>query len=121
MLQKDLIRDVKTRLNTIKGQVEGLIKMLDEDKDPEQILLQFKATGKALENAQLLLLDEAFRMSLAVKISQTLESCPGNCGQEEVIERLRRQFPDLGHDELTAKMKEIQAVYDQIKKNQEQK
>lgn len=121
MLQKDLVRDVKTRLNTIKGQVEGIIKMLDNDRDPEQIRLQFKATSKALENAELLLLDETFRKSLAIKIAETIESCPGDCGQEELIERLRRQFPDLGHDELTDKMQEIQAVFDQMKKNQEQK
>ncbi|GEO05465.1 hypothetical protein AAE02nite_31290 [Adhaeribacter aerolatus] len=120
MLQKDLIRDVKTRLNTIKGQIEGIIKMLDNDRDPEQIRQQFKATGKALENAELLLLDETFRKSLAVKIAETIQSCPGNCGQEEIIERLRRQFPDLGDDELTDKMKEIQFVSDQVKKNQEQ-
>ncbi|MBF9252155.1 metal-sensitive transcriptional regulator [Pontibacter sp. 172403-2] len=119
MLQKDLVRDVKTRLNTIKGQLDGIIKMIDNDRDPEQILLQFKATGKALENAELLLLDEAFRKSLAVKLSETMEACPGDCGQEHTIERLRNQFPHLGLGELTEKMKEIQAVYEQMKKNQE--
>ncbi len=84
--------------------------MLENDKEPEQIRLQFKTTSKALENAELLLLDETFRKSLAIKIAETMASCPGDCRQEELIERLRRQFPDLGHEELTDKMKEIQDV-----------
>lgn len=107
MLHKDLTRDVKSRLNTIKGQVEGIVKMLDEDKDPEQILNQFKAVSKALETAESLLLDDTFRKSLAAKISEAVQACPGNCGQEQTIESLRRQFPTLTEYELAEKMKEI--------------
>ena len=116
MLHKDLTRDVKSRLNTIKGQVEGIVKMLDEDKNPEQILNQFKAVAKALETAHALLIDETFRKSLAAKISEAIQCCPGNCGQEETIESLRVQFPTLNEDELTQKMKEIQAVYELMNK-----
>ncbi|MBK0401851.1 metal-sensitive transcriptional regulator [Adhaeribacter sp. BT258] len=117
MLQKDLTRDIKTRLNTIKGQLEGIIKMLDEDKNPETVLVQFKAAGKALETAQFLLLDETFRKSLAVKLSETMENCSGDCSQAVRIEMLRKQFPNLTVDELTSKMHEIQSVYDQMKEN----
>jgi len=118
MLQKDLTRDVKARLNTIKGQVEGIVKMLDEDKDPEQILNQFKAVMGALETAQSILVDETFRKSLAAKISAALKACPGNCGQEFIIESLRAQFPNLSVDELTDKMKEIQSAYELINKTE---
>lgn len=117
MLQKDLIRDVKNRLNSVKGQLEGIIRMLDQDQDPDKIIMQFKAASKALEGAEFLLLDETFRKSLAVKLSETMEACSGSCGQEGTIEMLRKQFPSLGMDELTAKMKEIQAVYDQMNEN----
>lgn len=116
MLHKDLTRDVKSRLNTIKGQVEGLVKMLDDDKDPQQILNQFKAVSKALETAESLLLDETFRKSLAAKISEAVQACPGNCGQEQTIESLRIQFPALTEYELAEKMKEIQAAYELMKK-----
>lgn len=116
MLPKDLIRDVKSRLSTIRGQVEGIVKMLDEDKDPKQILNQFKAVSKALEVAQTLLIDETFRKSLAAKISEALQACPGNCGQEQTIESLRVQFPTLTEDELTEKMKEIQSAYELMNK-----
>ncbi len=117
MLKKDLTKDVKNRLNTVKGQLEGIVRMLDDDKDPELILNQFKAAGKALETAQELLIDEAFRKSLAAKISEAFQSCPGDCGQEDIIEMLRTQFPTIQPDDLTKKMKEIQIAYDQMKNN----
>lgn len=116
MLHKDLTRDVKNRLNTIKGQIEGIVKMLDEDQDPQQILNQFKAVSRALETAETLLIDETFRKSLAAKISEAVQACPGNCGQEQTIESLRIQFPTLTEHELTEKMKEIQAAYELMKK-----
>lgn len=116
MLPKDLTKDLKDRLNSIKGQVEGVIKMLDESNDPAQILNQFKAVNKGFDKAQHLLLDEVFRKTLAIKIAEALESCPGNCGQEEKIAIIRKQFPDLNLYELTDKMKEIENIYDYLQK-----
>ena len=40
MLPSDLTGDIKNRLKTIKGQVEGIINMLEGgSNDPEQIVL----------------------------------------------------------------------------------
>lgn len=116
MLPKDLTKDLKDRLSSIKGQVEGVIKMLDESNDPAQILNQFKAVNTGFEKAQHLLLDEVFRKALAIKIAEALESCPGNCGQEEKIAIIRTQFPDLNLYELTDKMKEIENIYEFLQK-----
>jgi len=110
MLPKDLTKGLKDRLNSIKGQVEGLIRMLDDSNDPAQILNQFRAVNKGFEKAQQLLLDEVFRKALAIKIAQALEACPGDCGQEEKIATIRKQFPDLNLYELTDKMKEIETI-----------
>lgn len=112
MLPKDLTKDLKDRLSSIRGQVEGVIKMLDESNDPAQILNQFKAVNKGFEKAQHLLLDEVFRKTLAIKIAKALETCPGDCGQEEKIATIRKQFPDLNLYELTDKMKEIENIYE---------
>ncbi len=116
MLPKDLTKDIKTRLQSIKGQVDGLIKMLDDGQDPEKILLQFKAANKGLEKAHFLLLDETYRKTLAIKISETVEACPGNCGNEDRIEFIRQQFPNLKLDNLTEKMKEIAELKERIGK-----
>lgn len=107
MIPRDLSKDIKTRLQSINGQIGGLIKMLAEDTDPEKILMQFKAAQKGLDKAHYLLLDEVYRKALAITISETVEACPGNCGNEERIEFIRKRFPDLELDTLTTQMKEI--------------
>lgn len=116
MLPKDLTKDLKDRLSSIKGQVEGIIKMLDESNDPSQILNQFKAVHNGFDKAQHLLLDEVFRKTLAIKIAEALKSCPGDCGQEDKIDIIRKQFPNLNLYELTDKMKEIENIYEFLQK-----
>ena len=54
MLQSELTGDLKKRLSTVKGQIEGIIKMLDEEKDPDRILVQFKAADQGLQKAHYL-------------------------------------------------------------------
>lgn len=110
MLPKDLTKEVINRLSSIKGQVEGIGKMLAEEKDLEQILNQFKAAQKGLDKAHYLLLDEVYRKALAIKIVNTVEACPGNCGNEEKIEYIQHQFPSFKLDELTDKMREISEI-----------
>ena len=108
--QKDLTKDFKDHLSIIKGQVEGVIKMPDKSDDPAQILNQFKAVNKGFEKAQHLLLDEVFRKALAMKITEALDTCQGNCGQEEKIAIIRNQFPDSELYELTDKMKKTNLI-----------
>ncbi|MBL4752709.1 MAG: metal-sensitive transcriptional regulator [Flavobacteriales bacterium] len=115
MLPADLSADVKTRLKSIKGQIEGIIKMLEEDKDPEKILVQFKAADKGLQKAHYLLLDEAYRKALARTIVNAVDACPGNCGNEDKIEYIRKQFPDLQLDEITQKLKDISEIEERLK------
>jgi len=116
MIPAELTKDINTRLSTIKGQVEGIIKMIDQGKDPESVLIQFKSLDKGLQKARYLLLDEVFRKSLAIKIVETVDACPGDCGKEEKINRLLKEFPDLSLDDLTGKMKEIGELESYLKK-----
>ncbi|MEQ9424058.1 MAG: metal-sensitive transcriptional regulator [Cyclobacteriaceae bacterium] len=114
MLPQNLTKDIVTRLKSIKGQIDGLIKMLDEDQDPEKILVQFKASRKGLDKAHYRLLDEVYRKALAMKIVETVEACPGNCGNEDKIEFIRKQFPQIGLDDLTEKMREIARMKERL-------
>jgi DNA-binding FrmR family transcriptional regulator len=107
MLPKDLTRDIKTRLKSISGQIDGIVKMLDEERSPKDILLQFRSVKSGIHKAEQLLLDEVFRKTLAIQIVKTLDFCPGDCGNEERLEAFRQQFPDLKLEELAEKMEEI--------------
>jgi DNA-binding FrmR family transcriptional regulator len=110
MLPKDLTRDIKTRLKSLSGQIEGILKMLDEERSPKDILLQFRAIKGGMHKAEQLLLDEVFRKTLAIQIVKAMDACPGNCGNEEKFESIRQQFPELRLEELTEKMEEINAL-----------
>ena len=120
-LPSDLILDIKTRLKTLSGQINGIVKMLDEGKDPEQINIQFKSIDKGIQKAHHLLLDEVYRKALAIGIVKAVDSCPGNCGSEDKIEYLKKEFPNLALSDLTKKLKEIQVIEDRLKSYNEKK
>lgn len=120
MFPSDLTQDVKARLATIRGQVDGIIKMLDNEQDPEKIITQMKAAESALQTSHQLLLDEVYRKALAIKIVEVTDACPGNCGNEEKIEFIRKQFPSFKLDDIVKKLKEVVKIsgkVDQHNKN----
>ena len=53
-----------------------------------------------MNKAEQLLLDEDFRKILAIQLAKTLDSCPGDCGNEERLEAFRRQLLELKPEEL---------------------
>lgn len=120
-LPSDLILDITTRLKTLSGQLNGIVKMLEEGKDPEQINIQFKSADKGLQKTHYLLLDEVYRKAIAIGIVKAVDSCPGNCGNEDKIEYLKNQFPNLELNELTEKLKEIQTIENRLKDYNENK
>jgi DNA-binding FrmR family transcriptional regulator len=117
MLPKELTADLVKRLSMIKGQIEGIIKMFDNDEDPDQILNQFKAADKGLQKAHYLLMDEVFRKSLALKLVKVMNACPGNCQDAEKIEYMKEQFPMLEFDQLTSQIKEVHAMEKRLEKH----
>lgn len=117
MLPKELTGDLVKRLSTIKGQIEAIIKMMDDDKDPDQVLNQFKAADQGLQRAHHLLLDEVFRKSLALKLVQVINACPGNCKDADKIEFMKEQFPMLEFDQITTNLKEINAIDKRLEKH----
>lgn len=119
MLPHELTGDLIKRLNSVKGQIEGIVKMLNEDREADQIIIQFKAADQALQKAHYMVLDEVFRKSLALKLVDVMNACPGNCQDVDKIEFLKNQFPNLELDELTGKIKEINKISDRLTKHNE--
>lgn len=117
MLPKELTGDLVKRLNTVKGQIEGIVRMLDEETDPDKMLVQFKAADQGLQKAHYLMMDEVFRKSLALKLVQVMNACPGNCQDAEKIEYMKEQFPMLEFDQLTSQIKEVHAIDKRLEKH----
>ncbi|CAH8281948.1 metal-sensitive transcriptional repressor [Mariniflexile fucanivorans] len=120
-LPSDLVLDIKTRLKTLSGQINGIVKMLDDGKDPKQINIQFKSIDKGIQKAHYLLLDEVYRKALAIGIVKAFDSCPGNCGNEDKIAYLKDEFPNIELSDLTNKLKEIQTIETRLKAYNEKK
>lgn len=117
MLPKELTGDLVKRLNTVKGQIEAIVRMLDEETDPDKMLIQFKAADQGLQKAHYLMMDEVFRKSLALKLVQVMNACPGNCQDAEKIEYMKGQFPMLKFDQLTSQIKEVHAIDKRLEKH----
>jgi len=110
MAQKELSKNLIDRLATLSGHLAGIGKMIDKGEDPVKIFTQMKAVENGLQKAIYLLLDDVFRKALAEKIVSSKEKCPGNCGYEDYIDQLFRQFPGINPEEVPSKLKEIQAI-----------
>jgi len=50
-----------------------------------------------------------------------VDSCPGNCGNEDKIEYLKSEFPNLELSDLTNRLKEIQTIETRLKDYNEKK
>ncbi len=116
MIHRDITEDVVARIATIRGQLEGIIKMINTDSDPDKILIQFEAATQGLQKARHLLIDDVFRKNLALKLVNTIDACPGGgvCPYAEKIEYLRNNFPTLRLEELPSKIKEINDIDKQM-------
>ncbi|WAM34630.1 metal-sensitive transcriptional regulator [Caldicellulosiruptor morganii] len=49
MPEKERKEEILSRLKNIKGHIEGIIKMVEEEKECEEIMLQIAAVKKAIE------------------------------------------------------------------------
>jgi hypothetical protein len=61
------------------------------------------------------LLDEVYRKALAIGIVNAVDYCPGDCGNENNIAYLKKEFPNIALSDLTEKLKEIQAIENRLK------
>jgi DNA-binding FrmR family transcriptional regulator len=61
--------EIKKRLSKIEGHVRGIIKMLDEGKPCDEILIQFAAVRSALTKASKVLLEDHFEHCVMGKVA----------------------------------------------------
>ncbi|GAA4450640.1 hypothetical protein GCM10023189_11570 [Nibrella saemangeumensis] len=115
MLPKDLTLDLRNRLNYLAGQLQGIVRMLDqENTHPEQILIQFKSLKVGLQKAHVILMDEVVRKDLALRIVDLKNACPGNCPDAENIESVRQEFPYLKPEELIDTINEVDQIRERL-------
>ena len=68
MVKRPVSKEVlNTRLNRIEGQIRGLQKMIDEDKDCESILVQLSAIRGGIESVGSLILKNYMTLCMSKK------------------------------------------------------
>lgn len=115
MISSDLTKDIKVSIKTTIGQLNYILSKVDEAHQAENVLLQLKAVQATLGKTTFELLDETYRKALAEKISSAYQNCPGNCGNETTIDRLRKLFPDFNPDDVPVKLQEAGEVEKQLR------
>lgn len=121
MISSDLTKNIKISIKTAIGQLNYVLKQIDNENQAENILLQLKAIQAILKKTTFELLDDTYRKALAEKISSAYQSCTGNCGNEETIEELRKLFPNITLEELPQKLNEVEQVEKILQKYLSQK
>lgn len=116
MISPDITQDFKNALKTVIGQLHAILDQVDDPEKAETVLRQLKAAQAILSKAGFDLLDDVYRKALAEKLSYAMQHCPGNCGQEELIERLRALFPEFGPEEIPGKLAEARAIESKLQK-----
>ena len=81
------------RLHYIKGQLDGIEKMMENGREMGDIFGQLKAVEKGLHQAIYGVLDGQLKKQFAELLSERLTLCPGDCDDAERLQVLKRDFP----------------------------
>ena len=93
MLSGEDKRKIKHQTKAMSGQLTAIQKMLDEDRDGQDIYLQFKALEGLLNKALYTLLDELFRKQLASTMVKVMDDCYSeDCPHCNNLESVRAEF-----------------------------
>lgn len=109
-------RKLKKQLHVIKGQIDGIEKMIDDDRDAEEIFTQFKAIEGNFQKTFHGLLEDILRKNLALKIVKVVNACPGNCQDAEKIEFIRNEFPKMEIKKVASIISEINEIDQRLSK-----
>jgi len=110
MIASDLTNMVQHELKTAQGQINYILERINDPEQAHNVLIQLKSVQGLINKATIELLDDAYRKALAERISQAVDQCPGNCGNEQSIEHLLKIFPDIKPEEIPVKLMQIEKM-----------
>jgi DNA-binding FrmR family transcriptional regulator len=86
-IEPSTIEDVLKRLRRVEGQLGGIVRMIEEGRDCEDVVTQLAAASKALDRA-------GFKI-VASGMRQCLDRKPDSAFSEADISRMERAFLSL--------------------------
>ncbi|MCH7769539.1 MAG: metal-sensitive transcriptional regulator [Bacteroidetes bacterium] len=112
----DEIKKLKKHLHYLKGQIEGIEKMIDRGEDSNDIYIQFKAIEGTMNKTIYVLLEDILRKDLALKIVRVVNACPGDCEDAEKIEFVKKEFPKMEIKKVASIIAEMDTIEEKLKK-----
>jgi len=100
MLTRPERKAVLKRLHYLRGQLEGIEKMIEKDRPIQEVFNQLKAVEQGLHTTIHVVLDDQLKMHLAELLSERLAACPGNCSDAERLKYTRKQFAGLDFKQI---------------------
>ncbi len=116
MFDETEINKFKKQLHVIKGQIDGIEKMMDEGRDSNDIFIQSKAVEGGVQRLIYDLLDNLLRKKLAEKVVKVVNACPGNCLDVEKIKLVQKEFPDMELKKVASIINEMEEIDERLKK-----
>lgn len=114
-ISKRAKKEIVKRLHYIKGQLEGIEKMLNEDRAVKEVYTQIKAVEKALQKAIYGVFDDQLKKHFAEVLAERLSLCPGDCDDAERLQFLKNEFGKLNLKELIDELAWLRNSLNQIK------
>ena len=107
-------RKLKRQLHVIKGQIEGVERMVDNNRDSEEIYTQFKAIEANFQKTFHEMLEDSLRKNLALKIVKVVNVCPGNCPDAEKIKLVQKEFPKMEIKKVVSIISEMDRIEERL-------
>lgn len=101
---------LKKQLNAVQGQIKAVANMIANDRDVEDIYIQFKAIEGIIDKALYHILDEVFSKNLANSLVQAVNDCPGECDNCGRLEILKRQFGAMDLKEVFKQLNKLNSL-----------
>lgn len=100
VIQQKEKKEFIKRLHFIKGQLEGIEKMMNNGRGVGEVFDQLKAVERGLHQAIYGVLDDQLKKQFAGLLSERLSLCPGDCDDAERLQLLKCDFPKLEPQDL---------------------
>jgi DNA-binding FrmR family transcriptional regulator len=100
----DLTGQLQKRLAFIEGQVRGVRGMVDNQRDPAEILIQLRAVEAAVGAAAALIVEDGVIGQLKQSIRELLAACAGSCDSCDQLEQIMAALDRLDYSALAGQL-----------------
>ena len=105
-------REISKQLNAITGQIKAIKEMIENDRDTQDIYIQFKAVEGIMKKALYSVLDNLFRKKLAATIVKVIDDCHDeDCPHCTHVDEVKDQFENMDMRDVIKYLDELENCF----------